>query len=68
MATVKSVPEGYPAVTPYLIVQGASAAIDFLKAAFGATEVMRHATEERGIMHAEVRIGDSPIMLAVSVR
>ena len=61
---VKPVPEGYHTVTPYLIFQGASAAIDFLKAAFGATEIVRHATEERGIIHAEVRIGDSPIMLA----
>ncbi len=63
-AQIKPVPDGYHTLTPYLIYQGASEAIEFLKAAFGATEIMRHTTEERGIMHAEVRIGNSPIMLA----
>jgi PhnB protein len=63
MADVKPIPEGYHSVTPYLIVDGASAAIDFYKKAFGATELFR--MEHGGkIGHAELKIGDSPIMLA----
>jgi PhnB protein len=61
---VKPIPEGYHTVTPYLILQGASEAIEFYKAAFGATEIVRHEMPGRGIMHAEIRVGDSPIMLA----
>jgi PhnB protein len=61
---IKPIPDGYHTVTPYLIIQGASDAIDFYKAAFGATEVVRHSGEGRGIIHAEIRVGDSPIMLA----
>jgi PhnB protein len=61
---VKSIPDGYPSVTPYLIFQGASDAIAFYKAAFGATETARHAVEGGRIMHAEIRVGGSPIMLA----
>jgi PhnB protein len=63
-ARIKRKPEGYPTATPYLIFEGAAEAIAFLKAAFGATEVVRFPRETGGIMHAEVRIGDSPIMLA----
>lgn len=60
---VKPIPEGYHTATPYLIVHDAAAAIDFYKQAFGAVE--HHRMEERGhIGHAEIRIGDSPIMLA----
>ena len=63
MANVKSIPEGYHSVTPYLIIDGASDAIDFYKRAFGATELFR--MEHQGkIGHAELKIGDSPIMLA----
>ena len=63
MADVKPIPEGYHSVTPYLIIDGASAAIDFYKKAFGATELFR--MEHGGkIGHAELKIGDSPIMLA----
>jgi PhnB protein len=61
---VQPIPDGYHTLTPYLIVQGASDAIDFYKKAFGAIEIMRHLAEGRGIMHAEIRVGDSPIMLA----
>ncbi len=61
---VKPIPDGYHTLTPYLIVGGASDAINFYKAAFGATEIVRHEMEGRGIMHAEIRVGDSPIMLA----
>ena len=60
---VKAVPQGYHAVTPYLIIDGAAQAIDFYKKAFGASEVMRM-PEGKRIAHAELKIGDSHIMLA----
>lgn len=60
----KHIPAGYHSVTPYLIVKGAAGAIDFYKKAFGATELMRFAGPGGTIGHAEIRIGDSPIMLA----
>jgi PhnB protein len=60
---VRSIPEGYSTVTPYLIVTGASAAIEFYKKAFAATEVMRFAHDGK-IAHAELQVGDSRIMLA----
>lgn len=63
MANVKSIPDGYHSVTPYLIIQGAAAAIEFYKKAFGATELFRMEHEGK-IGHAEIKIGDSPIMLA----
>lgn len=62
MAT-KPIPDGYHAITPYLIVDGAVQAIDFYKAAFGAIELFRFPDGDR-IGHAELRIGDSVIMLA----
>ena len=61
---VKPIPDGYHTVTPYLIVKDAAAAIEFYKKAFGATEVMRLADPGGKIGHAEVRIGDSAVMLA----
>ncbi|EQB63038.1 MAG: hypothetical protein RBG1_1C00001G0617 [candidate division Zixibacteria bacterium RBG-1] len=61
--TVKPIPDGYHSVIPYLIVQGAAALIDFLRHAFDATEKERHAWPDGSIMHAEVKIGDSTIML-----
>jgi PhnB protein len=61
---VKSIPEGYHSITPYLAVGGAAAAIAFYKAAFGATEVMRMAAPGGKVGHAEVEIGGSRIMLA----
>ena len=60
---VKPIPDGYPAVTPYLIVAGAARAIDFYKHAFGATETMR-LDGPNGLAHAEIRIGGSVVMLA----
>ena len=60
---VKPIPDGYPAVTPYLIVAGAARAIDFYKHAFGATETMR-LDGPHGVAHAEIRIGGSVVMLA----
>jgi PhnB protein len=63
MANVKPIPDGYHSITPYLIIKGAAEAIDFYKKAFGATELFR--MEHGGkVGHAEVKIGDSPIMLA----
>jgi PhnB protein len=61
---VKPIPDGYHTVTPYLIVQGAAKAIDFYKQAFGATEIMRMPMPDGKIAHAEIKIGDSPVMLA----
>jgi PhnB protein len=61
---VKPIPEGYHSVTPYLIVSGASDAIAFYKKALGAQEVMRLADPGGKVHHAEIKIGDSRIMLA----
>src|SRR5205085_11149862 len=63
MATVKSIPAGYHTVTPYLVVEGAAKVIDFAKQAFGAEELNRMATPDGTIMHAEIKIGDSRVML-----
>jgi PhnB protein len=64
MMAVKPVPDGYHTATPYLVVQNAANAIEFYKKAFGATELMRMPGPGGRIMHAEIKIGDSPIMLA----
>jgi PhnB protein len=61
---VKPVPDGYHTVTPYLIVNGAAQAIEFYRDAFGATEIMRMPAPQGRIGHAEIRVGDSVIMLA----
>jgi PhnB protein len=61
---VRAIPEGHHTVTPYLIVGDAAAAIAFYKKAFGAEELMRVAAPRGKIGHAELRIGDSVIMLA----
>lgn len=61
---VKPIPEGYHTVTPYLTVNDAAQAIEFYKRAFGATELHRMQGPNGKIMHAEIRIGDSNIMLA----
>jgi PhnB protein len=61
---VKPVPDGYHTATPYLTIRGAAAAIDFYKRAFGAQELFRMPTPDGKIMHAEITIGDSHIMLA----
>jgi PhnB protein len=61
---VQPIPEGYHTATPYLIVKGAGRAIEFYKQAFGASEVMRMDGPNGRVGHAEIRIGDSPIMLA----
>ena len=61
---VKAIPDGYNSVTPYLIISGAADAIDYYKKAFGATELMRMPAPGGTVGHAEIKIGDSPIMLA----
>ena len=63
MANVKPIPDGYHSVTPYLVIRGAADAIEYYKKAFGATELFRMEHEGK-IGHAELKIGDSPIMLA----
>jgi PhnB protein len=60
----KPIPEGYHTITPYLAVDDASAAIEFYKKAFGATETVRMPGPEGGIAHAELDIGDSKVMLS----
>lgn len=64
MAKVKPIPEGYHSVTPYLSIKGAAAAIDYYKQVFGATELFRMPGPDGKIGHAEIKIGNSPIMLA----
>lgn len=61
---VKPIPEGYHSITPYLIINGAADAIEFYKKAFGATELFRMPQPDGKIAHAEIKIGDSPIMLS----
>ncbi len=62
--TVKPIPDGYHSITPYLMIKGASEAIEFYKRAFGATEIFRLSHPNGQIGHAEIKIGDSSIMLA----
>jgi uncharacterized glyoxalase superfamily protein PhnB len=64
--SVKPIPDGYHAVTPYLIIDGrkASEALSFYTRAFNAKEVMRMPNPDGSIAHAEIQIGDSRIMLA----
>ncbi|MBZ5536655.1 MAG: VOC family protein [Acidobacteriia bacterium] len=61
---VRPIPEGFHTVTPHLITKDAPRAMEFYKKAFGATELMRQAGPQGKIMHAEIRIGNSRIMLA----
>jgi PhnB protein len=61
---VKAVPDGYHAITAYLAIDGASAAIDFYKRAFGARERLRMEAPGGKVGHAEITIGDSALMLA----
>jgi len=61
--SVKPIPEGYHSITPYLVIDGAAAALDWYAQAFGAKELMRMPMGDR-IGHAEIKIGDSVVMLA----
>jgi uncharacterized glyoxalase superfamily protein PhnB len=64
MSTVKPVPDDMHTVTPHLTCDGAAAAIEFYKQAFGAVEGLRMPGPDGRLMHAMIRIGDSPVMLA----
>ena len=64
MSKVPAIPPGYHTVTPYLTIRDAARAIDFYKEAFGATELLRMTSPNGTIGHAELRIGDSPVMLS----
>ena len=61
---VKAIPDGYYSLTPYLVVDDAARAIEFYKKAFGAVEMVRMPGPGGKIMHAEVKIGNSMLMLA----
>lgn len=58
------VPEGYNSVIPYLTIRGAADAIEYYKKVFGAKEVLRLVAPDGNIAHAEIRIGDSMIMVS----
>ena len=60
---VKPIPDGMHTVTPHLICAGAAEAIEFYKKAFNAVELSRVPGPEGKLMHAMIRIGDSPVML-----
>ena len=62
--SVKPIPDDYHTITPYLTARNASEAIEFYKTAFGATEVGRLVMPDGGIAHAEIKIGDSNIMIS----
>ena len=64
MANAKPIPEGYHNITPYLVVKGAAAAIDFYKQVFGAVEIMRMPQPDGRVGHAELKFGDSVVMMA----
>lgn len=61
---VSPIPAGFHAVTPYLMIDGAANAIEFYKSVFDATEIMRLPGPDGKIAHAEIKIGDSIIMIA----
>jgi PhnB protein len=61
---VKPIPDGYHTATPYLIVNDGAGAIEYYKKAFGARELMRMPGPDGKVAHAEIQVGDSPIMLA----
>ncbi|HPF41868.1 MAG TPA: VOC family protein [Phycisphaerae bacterium] len=65
MSKVNPIPEGFSTVTPHIVVKGAAQAIEFYKKAFGAEEIYRmNGPDGQSVMHAEIRIGNSPIMIA----
>ncbi len=64
MNTVKHIPKGFHAITPYLAVKDANAAIEFYRHAFGAREIGRIAIPGGAVGHAELQVGDARIMLA----
>jgi len=68
MTTASFKPDGYSSASPYLIVDGAAGAIEFLKQVLGAVELRRFADDSGKVRHAEVRIGDTVVMLADGVK
>ena len=62
--SVKPVPDGYHTITPYLFVKGAAGAMEFYKKAFGAEELLRFPGQDGKVGHAELKIGNSVVMLA----
>ena len=65
--SVQPIPEGSHTVTPYLVVEGIPKLLTFLKQAFGAQELFRMPHPDGGIMHAEVQIGDSKVMMGAAM-
>jgi PhnB protein len=61
---IDPIPKGFHSVTPYLVVNNGSAAIEFYKSAFGAKELLRHETPDGKILNAQLRIGDSIVLLS----
>jgi PhnB protein len=64
MSKVSYIPKDYHTITPYLIIRGAAQAIEYYKKVFGATELVRMGGPDGKVGHAELKIGDSHIMLA----
>lgn len=60
---MKGIPEGFHTATPYMVLRDAARAIEFYRRAFGATVLLNIAHPDGGIMHAEIMIGNSPIMI-----
>ena len=67
MAQVKPIPDGYHTLTPYIVVDGAAGAIAFYEKAFGAEEIYRMPGPGGQVMHAEIQIGDSRLMLSDAI-
>ncbi len=61
---VKPIPDGYHSVTPYIMVEGAQGVLEFAKQVFGAEELYNMTTPDGKLGHAEIRIGDSIVMMA----
>lgn len=63
MPQVQPIPQGYHSITPYLTIKDCAKAIEFYKSVFGAKETVRMDGPDKKIMHAEIRIGDSVLMM-----
>lgn len=63
-SSVKPIPDGYHTITPFIIANNADKVIDFIKNSFDGKEISIHKTPEGSIMHAEIQIGDSRVMLS----
>jgi uncharacterized glyoxalase superfamily protein PhnB len=63
---VQPIRKGFSAITPYLFAEGAAGLVDYLGAAFGATELMREEKPDGAVIHAELRIGDAMVMVGES--